>query len=233
MEDTGSSPHNGRPSPEQDWKGKAKVHETPLCTSPAQPQVEDSACSNFPVTAHTQQLSGGRAQGTGPTSKPPLPRPPSMPRPPSQLTEAQPAPQQEYSAEFPEFSRASPYVDPNNRAPRSPIAASVLHQVLQRMPASPTTLPPGKCIGSFHVNTRKPGVCSEELQKVGMILFMPGITPQLKRVEEWVETDLVQKLGVGSVQVQVMGQSTFLIVMDSADPHSTNDEVQDGACPSI
>jgi hypothetical protein len=105
-------------------------------------------------------------------------------------------------------------VDPNNRAPRSPISASVLHQVLQRMPAAPDMLPPGKCICSFQVNTKKLGVLSEELQKVGLTLFTPGITPQLKRVEEWVNSDLVQKLGVSLVQVCIMGQSTFLIVLE-------------------
>jgi hypothetical protein len=199
-------------------KGKAKMPEEDWNTVPAMPrrQAEElESASSHPTRSNRLPPPGDRppARSSAPWSS--SSRPPAIPQPASFSESQRQSVLPEYSAEVPEFSSASPYVDSNNRAPRTPISTTVLHQVLQCMPVAPEILPPGKCIRQFHVNAKNLGVRSEELQKVGLILFTPGITPQLKKIEEWFATDMVPRLGVDSVQVWIMGQSTFLLVMDS------------------
>jgi hypothetical protein len=98
----------------------------------------------------------------------------------------------------------------------APISTKALGEVLRSLPAPPSTLPPGRRLKAFHLDTCLLGMQTGELNSVGVILFTPGFNPSCNSVERWNDQVLEKKFSVKVVQTRVLAESTFLLVLDSS-----------------
>jgi hypothetical protein len=118
------------------------------------------------------------------------------------------------------YPPSNPYGKITNDNEEQQISEDLFRKVLKQLPPPPASLPPGKCLKEFKVDTYSIGRRSMELQTVGIILFTASQNPSRDFIEEWAYEEWACNLGVQIIQVRVLAASVFLIIVESAESRS-------------
>jgi hypothetical protein len=198
-------------TPSAQVQGSHPLHST-LSASSEAPTYAQAAHPNYVLRKHTNPgLNPGQSQGHAP---PQVGQDQMMVDSVAEQTPPVPSTRSVQSS-------GNPYFNEADIGDHPPLSGASLHQIFRKLKATPEFLPPGKVLKSFQVNTIRLGVREQELLTVGIVLFTPGFNPLLDLIDEWARTKLAQQLNIGIRQVKLLGNSTFLIVLDSAASRAT------------